>query len=76
LTMADKRIVHLYHRAPDGRTVKMHMHMPVAVHVVRAHPALYSVDGKFVGERPPPAPDHVMRAVAKTTGRTRPWHYP
>ena len=74
--MADKRIVHLYHRAPDGRTVKVHMYVPVAVHVVRAHPDLYSVDGKFVGERPPPAPEHVMRAVAKTTSRMRPWHHP
>jgi hypothetical protein len=74
--MADKRIVHLYHRAPDGRTVKVRMHMDVAKHVVRAHPALYSVDGKFVGERPPPAPEHVKQAMIKATSRMRPWHYP
>ena len=54
----------------------MHMHLPVAVHVVRAHPDLYSVDGKFVGERPAPPPEHIKRTIDKTTGRMRPWHYP
>jgi hypothetical protein len=74
--VADKRLVHLYHRAPDGRTIKLHMYLPHAVHVVRNHPSTFSTDGNFVGERPPPPSEGQAKAIGRWTGRMRPWQHP
>ena len=66
--------VYFYWRAMGDRPMKVHAPMDDAVHVLKNHPNMFSVDGKFVGERTV-VPEHEMRAAAKSTSRMRPhWH--
>lgn len=73
---SDKRIVHLYWRAPDDKPVKMHMYVSDAVHVVKTQPHMFSVDGRFTGDRDPPPTEAETRAMVKATSRMRPWWHP
>jgi hypothetical protein len=47
------------------------MYLSDAEHLVKSHPNMFSVDGKFVGKPPPSEAE--KRAVTKTTSRMRPW---
>jgi hypothetical protein len=72
--MTDKRRVHLYWRTLGDKPMKVHAHMDGALRLLKTRPNMFSVDGKFVGERRVVS-EHEMRAAAKSTSRMRPhWH--